>query len=64
MGSDVRCPECGSEEAYTPSLCNFPHCLACGAALDEEHGECWVPPPALRAEAEGDIEKAIRLLGS
>jgi len=62
-GAEDRCPECGSNEFYATSYCNFTHCLECGAALDPEHGEeCWVPPEALRAEMAGDIERAIRIL--
>jgi hypothetical protein len=56
------CPECGSTEFYATSYCNFAHCLECGAAINPEHEECWVPPEALRAEMAGDIEKAIRIM--
>lgn len=53
---EERCPECGSTEFYAT------HCLECGAAINPEHEECWVPPEALRAEMAGDIEKAIRIM--
>lgn len=59
---EERCPECGSTEFYATSYCNFAHCLECGAAINPEHEECWVPPEALRAEMAGDVERAIRIL--
>lgn len=50
------CPECGATESYLTSYCKFPHCLNCGAGLD--HEGCWLPPESLRAERDGDLERA------
>lgn len=59
---DIVCPECGSREVYLSSHCNHPHCMQCGAAIDTEHAECWIPPAALRAERDGDNATAVALM--
>ena len=56
----VECPECGAKEIYLTSYCNFAHCVNCGAGLDDEG--CWLPPEALRAERDGDLEQAMAVI--
>ena len=58
----LSCPDCGSELLYVTSLCNFAHCLDCGSAVDEEHGEeCSADPCMMAEERNGDMEAALRI---
>lgn len=45
---------------YVTTYCNFPHNIKTGRPIDHE---CiTIPPKALKAEMEGDFDRAIEIL--
>jgi hypothetical protein len=56
-----RCPNCGSEDFYVTSQCNFAHCVDCGESIIPEHEGCYADPCMIAEERNGDMEEAIRI---